>query len=98
MHSVSSPISKSTFPQLLYGTAWKKQDTEKLVKLAIKTGFRGIDTACQPKHYFEPGVGAALAALYAEGIVTRSDIFLQTKFTPIGGQDPNNVPYDPSKS
>lgn len=28
--------------------------------------------------------------------VNRNEIFLQTKFTPIGGQDPNNVPYDPS--
>ena len=24
----------------------------------------------------------------------RSDIFLQTKYTPYDGQDPNNVPYD----
>jgi hypothetical protein len=32
-----------------------------------------------------------------EGFVKRSDLFLQTKYTPIGGQDPNNVPYDPSE-
>ena len=38
-------------PRILYGTAWKKDDTESLVRTAILQGFRGIDTACQPKHY-----------------------------------------------
>lgn len=38
-------------PQLFYGTAWKKGKTAELVELALRTGFRGIDTACQPKHY-----------------------------------------------
>lgn len=28
-----------------------------------RAGFRGIDTACQPKHYQEDLVGAALARL-----------------------------------
>ncbi|KAJ1432249.1 NADP-dependent oxidoreductase domain-containing protein [Ochromonadaceae sp. CCMP2298] len=82
-------------PAFMYGTAWKKERTKDLVQLAVKSGFRGIDTACQPKHYYEPGTGEALQALYAEGIVTRADIFLQTKFTSLGGQDPNNIPYDP---
>jgi len=62
--------------------------------MAIKAGFRGVDTACQPKHYFEPGVGEALQSLYAQNIVKRNEIFLQTKFTAIRGQDPNNIPYD----
>jgi diketogulonate reductase-like aldo/keto reductase len=39
-------------------------------------------------------VGAALEELESHGI-KRSDIFLQTKFTPISGQDPANVPYNP---
>lgn len=82
----------------LYGTAWKKERTKELVELAVRTGFRGIDTACQPKHYSEPGVGDALQALYNSNIITRGDIFLQTKFTPIRGQDPNNVPYDKESS
>ena len=38
-------------PRLIYGTAWKKEATKKLVIQAILNGFRGIDTACQPKHY-----------------------------------------------
>lgn len=80
-------------PRFMYGTAWKKSRTKELVELAVKSGFRGIDTACQPKHYFEPGVGEALESLYVQGVVTREDIFLQTKFTSLSGQDPNNIPY-----
>ena len=66
-----------------------------MVVLAVKSGFRGIDTACQPKHYYEPGIGLALETLYNENIIKREDIFLQTKYTPVRGQDPNNIPYDP---
>jgi diketogulonate reductase-like aldo/keto reductase len=80
-------------PRILYGTAWKKTDTARLVTLAIETGFRGIDTACQPKHYDEVGVGAGIAArLTAE--LTRSELYLQTKFTSLSGQDPARIPYD----
>jgi len=84
-------------PKLIYGTAWKKDKTTELVVKAVKNGFRGIDTACQPKHYYEPGVGQALKELEAVGI-DRSQLFLQTKFTAIQGQDPNNIPYDPNAS
>mmetsp|Transcript_13159 Transcript_13159/g.12733 ORF Transcript_13159/g.12733 Transcript_13159/m.12733 type:complete len:272 (+) Transcript_13159:167-982(+) len=85
-------------PPFLYGTAWKKERTEELVDLAVRTGFRGIDTACQPKHYYEPGVGNALEKLIKAGVITRGDIFLQSKYTPIRGQDPNDVPYDENSS
>jgi diketogulonate reductase-like aldo/keto reductase len=80
-------------PRLLYGTAWKKERTAALVEEALRAGFRGIDTACQPKHYHEAGVGEGLAALLAEGLA-RSDVYLQTKFTPLPGQDPETAPYD----
>jgi diketogulonate reductase-like aldo/keto reductase len=40
-----------SMPKIVYGTAWKKGETAKYVKQAILAGFRGIDTACQPKHY-----------------------------------------------
>ena len=83
-----------TLPAILYGTAWKKDRTENLVYLALKNGFRGIDTACQPKHYNEPGVGMGLQKAYDEGIITRKEIFLQTKFTSLDGQDPSKIPYD----
>ncbi|ETV90339.1 hypothetical protein H310_14864 [Aphanomyces invadans] len=86
-------------PKIMYGTAWKKERTAELVIQAVEAGFRGIDTACQPKHYFEKGVGDALAQLYASGIVTRDQIFLQTKFTSLNGQDTNQpLPYDPNVS
>lgn len=80
-------------PPIIYGTAWKKEATESLVLQAIRAGFRGIDTACQPKHYHEPGVGAALAACLREGM-RREELYLQTKFTSVSGQDPKRIPYD----
>jgi len=79
-------------PPIIYGTAWKKDQTEALVARAIRAGFRGVDTACQPKHYHEPGVGAALAAF------DRESLYVQTKFTPLSGQDPKRVPYDVNAS
>jgi diketogulonate reductase-like aldo/keto reductase len=79
----------------IYGTAWKEERTAALTELAIRMGFRAIDTANQRKHYFEAGVGAALAAVYVAGIVTRADLFLQTKFTYRQGQD-ERLPYDPA--
>jgi diketogulonate reductase-like aldo/keto reductase len=54
-------------PKLIYGTAWKKEQTADLVVTAIRAGFRGIDTACQPKHYNEPQVGEALRRLQGRG-------------------------------
>ena len=81
-------------PWIIYGTAWKKDLTAELVYQAVQNGFRAIDTACQPKHYNEAGVGVALHNLYSSGIVTREDIFIQTKFTSVHGQDPTNIPYD----
>jgi len=81
-------------PDFLYGTAWKEDRTAALVELAIRAGFRAIDTANQRKHYYEAGVGEGLAATYRAGIVTRKDLFLQTKFTYQRGQD-HRLPYDP---
>jgi diketogulonate reductase-like aldo/keto reductase len=80
-------------PRIIYGTAWKKERTADLVVKAIQAGFRGIDTACQPKHYNEPLVGTALQRLKDHGI-EREALFLQTKFTPLAGQDPRQVPYE----
>jgi diketogulonate reductase-like aldo/keto reductase len=80
-------------PALLYGSAWKKERTAPLVAQALGLGFRGIDTACQPKHYDEPGVGAGVAAALQRGL-RREQLYLQTKFTSLSGQDPRSVPYD----
>jgi diketogulonate reductase-like aldo/keto reductase len=82
-------------PNFLYGTAWKEERTAALTELALRTGFRGIDTANQRRHYFEAGVGQGLAAAYRAGVVSRRDLFLQTKFTYQAGQD-HRLPYDPA--
>jgi diketogulonate reductase-like aldo/keto reductase len=87
----------SPIPDFLYGTAWKEDRTPALTELAIRMGFRAIDTANQRRHYFEAGVGQGLAAAYRAGQVTRADLFLQTKFTYLGGQD-HRLPYDPAAS
>src|SRR2546430_14967545 len=44
-------------PDFLYGTAWKEDRTAAFTELAIRSGFRAIDTANQRRHYFEAGVG-----------------------------------------
>lgn len=80
-------------PRIIYGTAWKKDSTAALVEQAIGLGFRGIDTACQPKHYNEAGVGDGVVACLRRGI-GRAELYLQSKFTPLSGQDPMQVPYD----
>jgi len=84
-------------PWIIYGTAWKKDSTAALVEQAISLGFRGIDTACQPKHYNEAGVGDGVTACQQLGI-DRSELYLQSKFTPLTGQDPTQVPYDAKAS
>jgi diketogulonate reductase-like aldo/keto reductase len=84
-------------PWIVYGTAWKQDRTADLVVQAILAGFRGIDTACQPRHYRESMVGDALQRLKTHGI-ERETLYLQTKFTPIDGQDPSSIPYDKDSS
>jgi diketogulonate reductase-like aldo/keto reductase len=91
------PQPSSPVPDFIYGTAWKEDRTAALTELALRMGFRGIDTANQRRHYFEAGVGQGLAAAYRAGLVTRDDLFLQTKFTYQPGQD-SRLPYDPAAS
>jgi diketogulonate reductase-like aldo/keto reductase len=81
-------------PRFLYGTAWKEDETARLTGLALRAGFRGIDTANQRRHYHEAAVGEAIAAAVASGPVRRDDLFVQTKFTFRPGQD-HRLPYDP---
>ena len=79
-------------PAFMYGTAWKKDQTTRLVELAINSGFTAIDTANQLIHYQEALVGEALLSLAKKG-VKRESLFLQTKFTSASGQD-HRTPYD----
>ncbi|HEV8061242.1 MAG TPA: aldo/keto reductase [Gemmataceae bacterium] len=81
-------------PRFLYGTAWKEDETQRLTELALRQGFRGIDTANQRRHYHEAAVGQGIAASIAAGVLNRDELFLQTKFTFQRGQD-HRLPYDP---
>jgi len=85
-----------SIPSFMYGTAWKKEATTRLVLQAVEVGFTAIDTANQLVHYDEERVGEALLQLAKQG-TTRDKLFLQTKFTPINGQD-HRLPYDPTAS
>jgi diketogulonate reductase-like aldo/keto reductase len=88
-------VDGGVVPRFLYGTAWKEDETKRLTELALASGFRGIDTANQRRHYHEAAVGEAVHATIATGTVTRQDLFLQTKFTFRRGQD-HRLPYDPT--
>lgn len=92
------PKSANISLKMLYGTAWKKERTASLVQQALQAGFLAIDTAAQPKHYQEHLVGNGVRSFLSTSKTTRKDLYLQTKYTSINGQDPNNLPYDPSTS
>ncbi|KAF9010762.1 Aldo/keto reductase [Cyathus striatus] len=85
--------------KIIYGTAWKKEQTTALVVTAVLNGFKAIDTAGQPKHYREDLVGKALLQLQEEHGISRESLFVQTKFTSISGQDITKpIPYDQRES
>jgi len=91
---ISTAYNNLPIPSFMYGTAWKKETTRQLVELAVASGFKAIDTANQIIHYEEGLVGEAVEALAKQGI-KRDTLFLQTKFTPLGGQG-GRPPYDSS--
>ncbi|MCS3904097.1 diketogulonate reductase-like aldo/keto reductase [Methylohalomonas lacus] len=89
----TAAATDNTWPVILYGTAWKENATAELVRQAIAAGCRAIDTANQPRHYNEPGVGEGLNTALGEQALGREDLFLQTKFTPLDGHG-STIPYD----
>lgn len=93
MNRITSPIEIQgvRVPWLIYGTAWKEGRTEELTRAALAAGFRAIDTANQRKHYVEAAVGDAVR----RSGLSRDELFLQTKYTYVRGQD-ERLPYDPS--
>ena len=74
-------------PRMIYGTAWKRDRTKDLVIEAVKAGFRGIDAAAKPKNYNEKLAGAGLVELIDQGYITREQLFIQTKFSPMSKED-----------
>lgn len=75
---MTTPTMKPKIPSLIYGTAWKKDHTRALVHQALKAGFRGIDTAAQPKHYQEDLVGQGIRDAINEGIVRRESLYVSS--------------------
>lgn len=67
---------------MIYGTAWKEGDTARLVYEAVRAGFRSFDTAAMAKHYNEGGCGDGIRRAVLEGLVSRPDLYIQTKFSP----------------
>jgi len=81
-------------PSILYGTAWKEERTYELTRLALQTGFLGLDSANQRKHYFEAEVGRAFRDHLRETSQEREGFFVQSKFSFVSQQD-HRLPYDP---
>ncbi len=90
---MTGELEERIMPRFMYGTAWKEDETTRLTRLALECGFRAIDTANQRKHYYEAGVGEAVGGAIDDGLVERDELFLQTKFTYVAGQD-HRLPYD----
>ena len=70
--------SKTKIPKLVYGTAWKEERTADLVYNAIKAGFRGLDTAAQPRHYQENLVGDGIRRAIKDGFVKREELYVRS--------------------
>ena len=70
-------LKAAKIPSLIYGTAWKKDQTRVLVKQALLAGFRGVDTAAQPKHYQEDLVGEGIRDAMREGGIKREELYVR---------------------
>lgn len=81
--SITAPLALSQvnpptqIPRFVYGTAWKKDRTTELVFEALRAGFKGVDTAAQPRHYREELVGAGIRKALGDDIIKREDIHVQ---------------------
>jgi diketogulonate reductase-like aldo/keto reductase len=94
---LTGQYASAALPAFVYGTAWKKGATSDLVYQALCNGFTAVDTAAQPKHYREDLVAEGISRAIKDRKVKRSELYIQTKFTSVAGQNPDDMPYD-SKS
>ncbi|OKL63120.1 hypothetical protein UA08_01254 [Talaromyces atroroseus] len=65
---VSKLSSGLRHPALIYGTAFKDEQTGPLTELALRTGFRAFDTANYPSAYDEAAIGEILLRASANGL------------------------------
>ena len=80
--SLRLPLCKPSEPSLpipafIYGTAWKKAETEESVIQAFRSGFSAVDTAAPPRHYQEHLVGAGLRRYLQQGTAARRDVYVR---------------------
>ncbi|PMD33306.1 Aldo/keto reductase, partial [Hyaloscypha variabilis F] len=86
-------------PEIIYGTAFKFENSASLVEAALKAGFRAIDTAGSKSAYGEADVGRGIVAALGTGAFERKELYIQTKFSPFKpDKDPALYPYDTKKS
>ncbi|KAL8897521.1 MAG: hypothetical protein Q9207_007173 [Kuettlingeria erythrocarpa] len=108
MEALSAPPQPRSvaIPKFIYGTAWKGAQTASLVHAALESGFRGLDTAAQPRHYRKELVGEEVRQFLDHGHAgwqqhveanrrgLSLSVQLQTKFTSLDGQDQEEqLPY-----
>ena len=74
---MEAPSSRKSMPFLIYGTAFKDEDTASLVLTALKAGFRAIDTSGNKPQYREALVGQGITAAIEAGLVTRRDLYVR---------------------
>ena len=65
-----------SIPDIIYGTAFKFDNSASLVEAALKAGFRAIDTAGSKSAYREADVGKGIAAALATGAFERKELYV----------------------
>jgi diketogulonate reductase-like aldo/keto reductase len=63
-------------PEIIYGTAFKFENSASLVEAALKAGFRAIDTAGSKSAYREAEVGKGIAAALTTGSFERKELYV----------------------
>jgi len=78
--------SAGQMPQIGFGT-WglQPQEVSTAIRAAVAAGYRSFD--CAPVYQNERQVGETLSALIAEGVVTRSELFITSKVPPADACD-----------
>lgn len=88
-------------PDIIYGTAFKFEDSQRLVKAALEAGFRGVDTAGSASAYREKLVGDAIKAVLSKGVTKREELwvmaFVLDSIFSFLHYCPNRSPTDPDK-
>lgn len=79
--SLSKMPATMLMPKIVYGTAWKKERTADLVVKAVLAGFRGVDTACQPKHYQSVRKGSKRPWFLSHGAETLPSLQGRTRWS-----------------